>query len=148
MGQRVHAGADGDLGRHAGGEFGISDDGVRQDLRMEDDFFDLLRRVGQYAGAADLGAGASRRGNGNNRRDHRAICTHPPVPDVLEIPDRAGLSSLERHQLAEIKTRATAERHHTIMIAGFERFDPRLKVQIRRVRLYVRKERGAQSNAK
>ena len=44
----------------------------------------------------------------------------PPVADILEIPERAGLAGHERDHLAAVQRTAAAQRHHAVMARAME----------------------------
>ena len=111
---------------------------------MEDDLFHVGRGVGQHGGAADLQAGAGGRRHGDAWRDGGGIGARPPIADILEVPHRTPLARHERDQLADIETRAAAERDHTVMSAGPVGGDAGGEVLLARVRIDVGEHRPAQ----
>ena len=127
MGERVHAGAGGDEGRHADGELRIADHHARHHLRMEDHLLGVRRLVGDDAGAADLGAGAGRGRHGDDRRDPVGVGARPPVADILEIPERPRLPGHEGDDLAGIERRAAAEGDDAVMLPPLRRRRCRLR---------------------
>ena len=63
MRERIHAGARGDLRRHAGRQFRVGEREIGNEVRAKDDGLAVGRRNGDDRGASDFAAGACRRGN-------------------------------------------------------------------------------------
>jgi hypothetical protein len=62
----------------------------------------MRNRVRQDTCAPDFGTGSGRGWNADDRCDLVSIGTGPPVTDIFEIPNRAGLTAHEGDDLAEI----------------------------------------------
>ena len=116
MGERIHAGPGGDGGRHAGGELGVADHHARHHLGVKDHLLGLRRFLRDNAGAADFRAGPCRGRHGDDRCDPVRIGAGPPIADILEIPERPGLSGHEGNDLSRIETGAAAEGDDAVMI--------------------------------
>ena len=119
MRQRVHAGADGQIGRQADRKLRVLDRDFRHHCRVEDDLLLMRRLVGDDARAADFRAGARRGRHGDDRRDAFRVGARPPVADILEIPHRPGLRLHEGDAFADVERRAAADRDDPVMAAGF-----------------------------
>ena len=117
MGERVHAGAGGDEGRHADGELGIADHYPRHHLGMEDHLLGVRRFLRDDAGAADFRARARRGRHGDDRRDLVGVGARPPIADILEVPQRPALPGHEGDDLAGVEARAAAEGDNPVMTA-------------------------------
>ena len=115
MDEGVDAGRRGHRARQTDGQFRVGNDDARHHLRMEDDFFLVRLFVEDDAGPADFRAGARRGRHRDDRRDAGGIRPGPPVADVLEIPQRAGLPRHEGHHLAGVERRSAAEGHDAIV---------------------------------
>ena len=70
-----------------------------------------------------------------------AIGARPPIADILEVPERAGLPGHEGDDLAGIEPRAAAEGDDAVMLAGAEDGDAGLDIGVDRVRLHVGEHR-------
>jgi hypothetical protein len=68
-----------------------------------DHLLGLRRRLGDDAGAANLGARPRRGRHGNHGRDLVGFGARPPIADILEIPERPGLPGHEGNDLAGIE---------------------------------------------
>ena len=141
MGERVHAGARGDEGRHADGQFRIADDHARHHLGVKDHLLGLRRLLGDDAGAADLRARSRRGRHGNHRGDLVGVGARPPIADILEIPERPRLPGHEGDDLAGIEAGAAAESDDPVMAALAEGGDAGFKIYVDRVRLNVGEHR-------
>ena len=64
----------------------------------------------------------------------------PPVADILEIPDRAGLASHEGNHLAQIKTGAAAKGDHAVVPTRLIRLNASGHVLADGVPLHLREE--------
>jgi hypothetical protein len=135
MREGVHAGAGGDLRRHADGQFRIGDDHRGQHFRMEDDLLHMRFGIGDDAGAADFRAGAGRRRHGDDRRDAVGIGAGPPVADILEIPDRARLAGMKATILPRSRPGTAAEGDDAVMAAVAEDLQAGFEVLLVRVRI-------------
>ncbi|OYX01240.1 MAG: hypothetical protein B7Z15_19740 [Rhizobiales bacterium 32-66-8] len=128
MGQRIHAGADGDEFGHADGKFGIGNHHLGHHQRVEDYLFSMGGLVGDDAGAADFRAGAGRGRHGDDGENALGIGAGPPVADILEIPHWPCLAGHEGDDLADIEPRAAAKGDDAIMAALAEHLDAGLDI--------------------
>ena len=112
---------------------------------MEDDLLHMARAVRQYAGAADLGAGAGGGRHSDDRRDRRGVGPRPPIADVFEIPNRTRLACHEGDELANIQARATADGDDTIVVAGAVDRDTGGEVLLARVGIHIGKHGGPEA---
>ena len=145
MGERIHARARGDCGRHAGGQLRIADDDARHHLGVKDHLLRLRRFLRDHAGAADFRAGPGRGRHGDDRRDLVGIGARPPIADILEIPERPGLSGRKGDDLARVEARAAAEGDDAVMLSGAEGGDAGFDIRLDRVRLNVGEQRDRKS---
>jgi hypothetical protein len=77
--------------------------------------------------------------------DRVGIGAGPPVADVLEIPDRAGLPGHEGDHLGKVEPGAAAKGDHPVMARRLEGRDPGLQVGLRRVRVHFGEQGAAQA---
>ena len=139
--ERIEAGADGEHPWQADGEFGVGDDGDRQHLRVEDDPLAVGALVDHHASSPDLAAGARRRRDRNHGSDRIGIGTGPPVTDVLEVPERAGLPGVKGDDLADVERRATTHGDDAVVTTSPERCDAGIDVAPDRVGSQVAEHR-------
>ena len=115
MREGIKPGSGGNEIRHANGEFRIADHDCRQHLWMKDDLLYMACRIGDHRGASHLRAGSCCRWHGDDRRNRAGIGSCPPIANILEIPDRAGLPGHEGNHLSKIKPGASAKGDDAIM---------------------------------
>ena len=84
---------------------------------MKDHLLGVRRFLSDDAGAADFRAGSCRGRHGDDGRDLVRIGPRPPIADILEIPERAGLPGHEGNDLAGVEARAAAEGDDPVMAA-------------------------------
>jgi hypothetical protein len=114
----VDAGGGRDGTRQSDGQFGIQNDDARHHLWVKNDFLLMRFLVEDDAGPADLGAGARGRRDCHDGSDAGGVSAGPPVADILEVPQRAGLSRHEGHDFAGVERRSAAESHDSVVTSG------------------------------
>ena len=102
-----HARVD-DVRRHADSQFRVGNDDAWQHLGVEDDLLLMAFGIGDDAGAPHFRSSPGGGWNRDDGRDRVGIGAGPPVADILEIPDRAGLARHEGDHLAEVEAGAAA----------------------------------------
>ncbi len=108
-------------------------------------FFTCVCGIGDDAGAADFRASAGRRRHRNDRRNTLDARTRPPIPNILEIPDRTRLAGHEGDALAEIEARTATEGDDAVMAAVLESLHAGIEVLLVRVRIDVCEDRAAEA---
>ena len=98
--------------------------------------------MGDDPRSADFGAGPGRGWDGDDRGDAGGVGARPPVSDVLEVPQRPGLSDHERDDLTDVERGPAAEGHHPVMTASAIGGDAGFDIAIDRVGLHVAEDRG------
>ena len=142
MGKGIQPGAGGNELRHADGQFGVHDDLSGEHPRVKDDLLLVAFGVGYDARAAHFRPCPGGCRNSDNRRNGLGIRPCPPVADILEIPERAGLSRHEGHGFREVQTRTAAKGNHPVKAARVIDRDTGFHVCIVGVGVDIGKESG------
>ena len=111
-------------------------------LGMKDHLLRMRRRIRDDARATDFGAGSRGGRDRDDRRDARGVGAGPPVPDVLEVPHRPGLTDHEGDDLADIERGAAAEGDDAVMPARAIGGDSGLDIAIHRIGLHLAENGG------
>ena len=147
MRESVHASACGQIGRQADGQFRIANRDRRHHPGVKDHLLGMRSRMGDDARAADFGAGSRGGRDRDDRRDARGVGARPPVPDVLEVPHRPGLSDHERDDLTDVERGPAAEGDDPVMSAGAIGGDAGFDIAVHRVGLHVAEDGGGSPGA-
>ena len=119
-------------------QLGILNHRARHHPRMENDFLDVIGRIGNDRCAPHFGAGARGGRDGQHRRHSRDIDAHEPVFAILEIKQRPRLANHQSNGLAHIQRAAATEGDDAVVTSGLVGRDAKHDVVADRVRLNAR----------